>query len=152
MHVLAYLKAKCSIPCQIMTLMEQFAFEFQLWFDKVILNVITSSHLLGHHRARCGCAGHWNHYCCFLSECQNSGPGHIKASVLGPGSGVLVCSARTQSTIKPNTKRLVQSPLLLKTSRLSPACRVRKIFMILVSLMSCKPEKEPNKNLGHQHR
>ena len=88
MHVLAYLKAKCSIPCQIMTLMEQFAFEFQLWFDKVILNVITSGHLLGHHRALCGCAGHWCHYCCFLSECQNSGPGHIKASVLGPGLGV----------------------------------------------------------------
>ena len=31
-----------------MTLMEQFAFEFQLWFSKVILNVITSGHLLGH--------------------------------------------------------------------------------------------------------
>ena len=32
--------------------------------------------------------GHWCHYYCFLSECQEPGPGHIKASVLGPGPGV----------------------------------------------------------------
>ena len=62
-----------------------------------------------------------------------------------PGLGV---QSSSQSTIKPNTKRLVLSPLLLKT----PVCSfrgffgfVRKIFMILESLMSCKPEKEPNK-------
>ena len=49
LHVLDYLKAKYSLPCQIMTLMEQFAFEFQLWFSKVILKCYYERPL-GHHR------------------------------------------------------------------------------------------------------